>query len=94
MPAASMSSSIASLDPLNRGGSVSPGSGIQGVGVVMTALKEEGVDAVLIDVHKGLVEMSVGGVIGDGGEWEEIDVGKGLALYNSMEMERIKGVKR
>lgn len=27
-------------------------------------------------------------------EWEEIEVGKGLAQYNSSEIERVKGMKR
>jgi glutamate 5-kinase len=27
-------------------------------------------------------------------EWEEVEIGKGLSHYNSVEMERIKGMKR
>jgi len=27
-------------------------------------------------------------------EWEEVEVGKGLAHYNSVEIDRIKGLKR
>ena len=27
-------------------------------------------------------------------DWEEVEVGKGLAHYNSLEMNRIKGLKR
>jgi glutamate 5-kinase len=27
-------------------------------------------------------------------EWEELEVGKGLAQYNSVEIDRIKGMKR
>lgn len=88
MPAASMSSSIASLDPLNRGGSVSPGGPLI-AGVGMTTLVE-GVGA--IRVVEEVREMPNGN--GGDEEWEEVDVGKGLALYNSMEMDRIKGVKR
>jgi glutamate 5-kinase len=30
----------------------------------------------------------------DEDEWEEIEVGKGLAQYNSSEIERVKGMKR
>ncbi|KAI9632881.1 putative glutamate 5-kinase [Dioszegia hungarica] len=83
LPAASMSSSIASLDPLNRAGSASPAlpSGASGgMGMGMSTMKEEG-------------EGQEDGRDDGQGEWEEVDVGKGLALYNSMEMERIKGMK-
>lgn len=31
---------------------------------------------------------------GDEGEWEEVEIGKGLALYNSTEMGLLKGQKR
>ena len=27
-------------------------------------------------------------------EWEEVEIGKGLAQYNSVEIDRIKGMKR
>jgi glutamate 5-kinase len=27
-------------------------------------------------------------------EWEELEVGKGLAQYNSVEIDRIKGMRR
>ena len=30
----------------------------------------------------------------DGEMWEEVEVGKGLAQYNSVEIDRIKGMKR
>lgn len=30
----------------------------------------------------------------DPNEWEDIEIGKGLALYNSMEIDRLRGCKR
>jgi hypothetical protein len=30
----------------------------------------------------------------DMNEWEDIEIGKGLALYNSMEIDRLRGCKR
>jgi len=39
-------------------------------------------------------EVSSGGEDMDVDEWEEIEIGKGLALYNSVEIDRIKGMKR
>jgi glutamate 5-kinase len=29
-----------------------------------------------------------------GDEWEEVEIGKGLSHYNSVEIDRIKGMKR
>jgi glutamate 5-kinase len=56
-PIMSLSSSIASLDPLSRSSPVVPAQ-----------LSED--------------------------DWEEVEVGKGLAQYNSVEIDRIKGMKR
>lgn len=73
MPALSLSSSIASLDPLSRSVPPSPMFHASGVGAL-----------------SGLSKVS----IKDEDEWEEIEVGKGLAQYNSSEIERVKGMKR
>ncbi|KAE8540606.1 glutamate 5-kinase [Cryptococcus gattii VGV] len=76
-PSMSLSSSIVSLDPLSR--SVPPSPAI-------TALAERLGTASLTSIGRGVAE-------GDGDEWEEVEVAKGLARYNSVEIDRIKGRK-
>lgn len=77
-PSMSLSSSIASLDPLSR--SVPPSPAI-------TALAERLGTASLTSIGRGMAE-------GECDEWEEVEVAKGLARYNSVEIDRIKGRKR
>jgi glutamate 5-kinase len=36
--------------------------------------------------------MGTGEAVAD--EWEEVDIGKGLAQYNSVEIDRLKGMRR
>lgn len=74
LPALSLSSSIASLDPLERSTPVSP---------ALAPIPEQ-------------VGGGGGGVGGEAlrEEWEEVEVGKGQANFNSSEMERVKGMKR
>ncbi|XAO26739.1 glutamate 5-kinase [Cryptococcus bacillisporus CA1280] len=76
-PSMSLSSSIASLDPLSR--SVPPSPAI-------TALAERLGTASLTSIGGGMAE-------GESDEWEEVEVAKGLARYNSVEIDRIKGRK-
>ncbi|KAK4686741.1 glutamate 5-kinase, partial [Tremellales sp. Uapishka_1] len=70
LPTASLSSSIASLDPLSR--SIPPSPAILPSKAGPSALS-----------HEVILEE----------DWEEVEVGKGLAQYNSVEMDRIKGMK-
>lgn len=86
-PALSLSSSIASLDPLSR--SVPPSPAIHALTERMGSTNIDGGVKVVHEPARGeklpLIEED---------QWEEIEVGKGLALYNSSEIDRIKGVKR
>ncbi|TYJ53295.1 glutamate 5-kinase [Cryptococcus floricola] len=78
-PSLSLSSSIASLDPLSR--SVPPSPAIKPFGTTgLTA------------INGGSKNGAEGGDV-DVAEWEEVVVGKGLAQYNSVEIDRIKGKK-
>lgn len=88
----SLSSSIASLDPLSR--SVPPSPAIH-------ALTER-LSATIVAAsplaqewralsHQGKAD---GTDDSDVDEWEELEIGKGLAQYNSVEIDRIKGMKR
>ncbi|WWD16345.1 glutamate 5-kinase [Kwoniella shandongensis] len=82
-PVLSLSSSIASLDPLSRSVPASP---------AIHALTEK------LGTAASLIQASIGGHQADGSsssseEWEEVEVGKGLAQYNSVEIDRIKGIK-
>lgn len=77
-PSMSLSSSIASLDPLSR--SVPPSPAI-------TALAERLGTTSLTSIGRGVAE-------GESDEWEEVEVAKGLAQYNSVEIDRMKGRKR
>lgn len=76
-PSMSLSSSIASLDPLSR--SVPPSPAI-------TALAERLGTTSLTRIGRGVTE-------GESDEWEEVEVAKGLAQYNSVEIDRMKGRK-
>lgn len=71
-PALSLSSSVASLDPLSRTVPNSP---------AVHALTEPASIIAELTTHEDE-------------EWEEVEVGKGLAQYNSLEIDRIKGMKR
>ena len=83
MPAVSMSSSIASLEPLSRSGSMN--------GASITASSSSS---------------TITETLGDGGirtpneieeeeeGWDVVEVGRGLANYNWVEISRVKGLKR
>ncbi|WVQ77298.1 glutamate 5-kinase [Cryptococcus sp. DSM 104548] len=80
-PSLSLSSSIASLDPLSRSVPPSPAITALGTATGLTAINN------IVPRQSGT----------EGGEeeeeWEEVVVGKGLAQYNSVEIDRIKGKK-
>ncbi|OCF44068.1 glutamate 5-kinase [Kwoniella heveanensis CBS 569] len=82
-PAMSLSSSIASLDPLSK--SVPPSPAIH-------ALADR-LSSVGVSTTQGQSGASVGGEKTDE-EWEEVEIGRGLAQYNSVEIDRIKGMRR
>ncbi|WVQ78642.1 glutamate 5-kinase [Cryptococcus sp. DSM 104549] len=76
-PIMSLSSSIASLDPLSK--SVPPSPAIHALAEKLSAAGLSG---------------GVGTAApGEKFEWEEVEIGKGLAQYNSVEIDRIKGMK-
>ncbi|KAL7408937.1 Aspartate/glutamate/uridylate kinase [Mrakia frigida] len=77
LPSLSLSSSIASLDPLSRSNPVSPAM----------APITEGAGA------GGTLDENGEGREGISWDWEEVEVGKGQANFNSSEMERVKGLK-
>ncbi len=84
VPIMSLSSSVASLDPLSRSGPNSPMVGRR------TFEQESLAQAVASASIRGRsLELQR-----DEEEWEEFEIGKGLALYNSSEIDRVKGHKR
>lgn len=84
-PALSLSSSVVSLDPLSRPSPSSPA-----MRAVADRLATTSISANLSD-GEGAASAPTGA---QSEEWEEIEVGKGLTQYNSVEMNRIKGMKR
>lgn len=88
LPALSLSSSIASLDPLSRSNPVSPA----------LAPLREGVYSSIGGAADAAANASNGQPHGemndDESAWEEVEVGKGQANFNSSEIERIKGLRR
>lgn len=93
-PAMSLSSSIASLDPLSR--SVPPSPAIAAISEKLSATTIDSGQAGVKLVHELAVargERSERTSV-EIEEWEEVEVGKGLAHYNSVEIDRIKGMKR
>jgi glutamate 5-kinase len=92
-PALSLSSSIASLDPLSR--SVPPSPAIHALTERLAASTMElGQQSVRV-IHELAMARGDKVLSADVGEdWEEVEIGKGLAHYNSSEIDRIKGLKR
>lgn len=81
-PAMSISSSVTSLEALNMSGIISHTSSL--------ALTEGGCG--LQDSSRSSLDLLKGeNVLAD--DWEDVKIGKGLALYNSVEIDRIKGLK-
>ncbi|KAL1411892.1 Glutamate 5-kinase [Vanrija albida] len=83
-PALSLSSSVASLDPLSRTGPSSP---------AMKAISERLATVSFATIGATASDDSAQTPAPLADEWEEIEVGKGLAQYNSVEIDRIKGMK-
>ena len=91
-PALSLSSSIASLDPLSR--SMPPSPAIQALTERLSASTMElGQNGVKM-IHELAMTRGEKVFSADDGDWEEVEIGKGLAHYNSSEIDRIKGLKR
>ena len=87
-PVLSLSSSIASLDPLTR--SIPPSPAMAALTDKLSATATEG--GVKL-VHELSVARGEKTDLPEG-DWEEVEIGKGLAQYNSVEIDRIKGMKR
>ncbi|WVW82042.1 glutamate 5-kinase [Kwoniella bestiolae CBS 10118] len=81
-PILSLSSSVASLDPLSKSSPSSPAPAINAI-----AEKLNSVDLQTRQSHRNGAEED------DMDGWEEVEIGKGLAQYNSVEIDRIKGIK-
>lgn len=91
-PVMSLSSSIASLDPLSR--SIPPSPALPAIAERLSAtslyaspLGQELRTSPEAQSGRGIEEF-------DDTLWEEEEIGKGLAQYNSVEIDRVKGVKR
>ncbi|ORX35332.1 putative glutamate 5-kinase [Kockovaella imperatae] len=89
-PVMSLSSSIASLDPLSRSVPPSPAPFVTSMSERLAAasLDSQGVKL----VHELAVARGEKNEVVEG-DWEELEIGKGLAQYNSSEIDRIKGMK-
>lgn len=94
--AASLSSSVASLEPLSR--SVPPSPAIQAITERISATSaNSSLGQELKVVHETQASQSAKEaerLLDVDNEWEEVEIGKGLSHYNSVEMDRIKGMKR
>ena len=94
--AASMSSSVASLEPLSR--SVPPSPAIQAITERLSATSvNSSLAQELKVVHETQALQTVKEterLLDTSDEWEEVEIGKGLSHYNSVEIDRIKGMKR
>ncbi|WRT63919.1 glutamate 5-kinase [Kwoniella shivajii] len=77
-PILSLSSSVASLDPLSK--SIPPSPAIRGI-------NEHSQLNTTSTLNNNKEDDKVDS------DWEEIEIGKGLAQYNSVEIDRIKGMK-
>lgn len=88
-PTLSLSSSVASLDPLSRTAPTSPAIRAVTDRLAVTSITGELASSGTADVAAAVA--TVQARIDD--EWEEVEVGKGLSQYNSVEIDRIKGMK-
>ena len=95
-PAASMSSSVASLEPLSR--SVPPSPAVKAITERLSATTMNsslGQELKFIQENQTMADDKEKQRLLDiGDEWEEVEIGKGLSHYNSVEIDRIKGMKR
>jgi glutamate 5-kinase len=89
-PAASMSSSVASLEPL------SPAVKAISERLSATTMNSSlGQELKVVQENQTLADDQERQRLLDvGDEWEEVEIGKGLSHYNSVEIDRIKGMKR
>jgi glutamate 5-kinase len=89
-PAASMSSSVASLEPL------SPAVKAISERLSATTMNSSlGQELKVVQENQTLAaDQERQRLLDVGDEWEEVEVGKGLSHYNSSEIDRIKGMKR
>ena len=88
----SLSSSIASLDPLSC--SIPPSPALP---AIVERLSARSLNANSLGQDLRTVRGAQSGHGGeelDGTLWEEEEIGKGLAQYNSVEIDRVKGMKR
>lgn len=94
-PTLSLSSSVASLDPLSRTAPTSPAIRAVTDRLAVTSITGE---LQSNDADVGAAVASAAAAVAHAhvaaeDEWEEVEVGKGLAQYNSLEIDRIKGMK-
>lgn len=95
-----MSSSVASLEPLSR--SVPPSPAIQAITERISATTvNSSLGQELKVVHETQTLQATAAdkqeqerLLSVNDEWEEVEIGKGLSHYNSLEIDRIKGKKR
>lgn len=108
-PALSLSSSVTSLEGLSLASALGGGAGAPASAISASTLQklaqETTMDASFessrrssIDTEPTTTTMATANHEGRTGgaaeEWEDAEIGKGLALYNSVEIDRIKGHKR
>jgi glutamate 5-kinase len=95
-PAASMSSSVASLEPLSR--SVPPSPAVKAISERLSATtlnSSLGQELKIVqEIQTMADDQEKQRLLDIGDEWEEVEIGKGLSHYNSVEIDRIKGMKR
>jgi glutamate 5-kinase len=93
-PTLSLSSSVASLDPLSRTAPTSPAMRAVTDRLAVTSITSE---LQSNDADVGAAVASAAAAVANAhvtdDEWEEVEVGKGLAQYNSLEIARIQGMK-
>lgn len=89
-PAASMSSSVASLEPLSP--AVKAISERLAATTMNSSLGQE--LKVVQEIQTLAADEERQRLLDIGDEWEEVEIGKGLSHYNSSEIDRIKGMKR
>lgn len=91
-PILSLSSSIASLDPLSRSGPNSPAIHAIAERLLISTLGEPTASAGQTS-SDSTQQVQLASASEDD-QWEEVEIGKGLAQYNSVEIDRLKGMKR
>lgn len=95
-PTASMTSSVASLEPLSR--SVPPSPAMKAITERISATTiNSSLGQELKAVHATQASQAskeAERLLDVNDEWEEVEIGKGLSHYNSVEIDRIKGMNR